>query len=204
MHSPSILPFFVCLLAFAAAQTGPQNASIPACVRPCDTVAIQVSGCSSIGESPRRDPNCPFDTSTRIDSATPHLPSINPLLHCTFFRFHLLNFKAINSTNSFNLMYLTEISKPDQYCHCIRAPTILNSIVPCITAPNSTCGANSTADVLSTFPISILNIFHPTAPSLNHVHSPLPWSFITPTPTPTSCKSTALLAKIGIPSFEMV
>ncbi|KAL2030401.1 hypothetical protein VTO58DRAFT_107755 [Aureobasidium pullulans] len=68
----------------ALAQTGPQNASIPNCVRACDTQAIKASNCTS----------------------------------------------------------------EDQYCHCIRYTTILDSIVPCV-QHNSTC-LNATAD-LQTF-----------------------------------------------------
>lgn len=67
----------------ALAQTGPQNASIPNCVRACDTQAIKASNCTS----------------------------------------------------------------EDQYCHCIRYTTILDSIVPCV-QHNSTC-SNATADLLS-------------------------------------------------------
>ncbi|KAF1346837.1 hypothetical protein BDV97DRAFT_227680 [Delphinella strobiligena] len=35
----------------------------------------------------------------------------------------------------------------DQYCHCVNVDTIYEHIIPCV-YPNSTCGVNSTADIL--------------------------------------------------------
>lgn len=37
----------------------------------------------------------------------------------------------------------------DLLCHCEHAPTLFSLIVPCVLS-NSTCGSNTTADLLST------------------------------------------------------
>ena len=79
----TILASLAVIVPVAIAQTGSQNASIPDCVRACDTLAIEASNCTAA----------------------------------------------------------------DQYCHCVRANVILDNIIPCVLAANSTCGANATDDL---------------------------------------------------------